>query len=606
MDSKSIRKTFFDFFQKQEHVLVPSSSLVPENDPSVLLTTAGMQQFKPYFLGDRDVEKDFKARRLASIQRCFRTSDIDLVSDSTHLTFFQMLGNFSFGDYSKDGAIRMAWECLTKRLKVDKQRLSVTVFAGDDHAVKDFEAIKLWQAFLPIDRIHAFGRSENWWGPPGKTGPCGPCSEIHVDLTRTPCERGDQCIPNCPCNRFIEIWNLVFMEFFQSEDGTLKPLPAKNIDTGMGLERISAVLQDKQTVFDTDLFTPITTSIESAEAVDVHSTEDERQRRLRIIADHLRGAVFLVADGVRFLNKEQGYILRRIFRRALDQFKYPLTSYPPVIDAVIASYEEAYPYLHGQRHVIHEVLRGEAESYNTLVAASLKRAHALLRKNRMEKNGVAESLIMTPEEAFELYSTHGISLDRLTREGFIFNTTAVLKLIEDHRKKSRAGVKEKFGGHGLGYSLDVQGLQQSDRERITRLHTATHLLHQALRSVLGKHVKQSGSDINQERLRFDFTHPAKLTKDDLDRVEKLVNDRIRDALPVQCQEMRLNDALSSGALSFFHERYPESVKVYSIGTFSKEICGGPHVENTGVLGHFRILSERSSAAGIRRIKATLG
>lgn len=602
MTTSAIRKKFIAFFEKQNHQLIPSASLVPDNDPSVLFTTAGMQQFKQYFLGQREPQAGLGARRAVSIQRCFRTSDIDQVGDASHHTFFEMFGNFSFGDYSKDDAIRFAWECLTKTYRLQPNRLWATVFGGDDRSVKDFESVKLWQRHLPNERIHELGRKDNWWGPPGSSGPCGPCTEIHVDLRGQACDRGQLCQPGCACGRFLEIWNLVFMEFFQSEDGQFQPLPQKNVDTGMGLERLASLLQKKPSAYETDLFANVIKVIEAEPGFGDRDESSERQRRIRIIADHLRGAVFLIADGVRFLNKEQGYILRRVFRRALDQFVHPLTSYRSVVEAIIDQYADWHPQLTAERKTIFSVLEAEAQSYDQTVKQSLQRAAGLRRKTSVDGD---DSMALTPEAAFELYATHGLSLDRLRREGFRFDETAVQKRLTDHREKSRAGATGKFGGHGLGYALDASGYSEDDVERVTRLHTATHLLHQSLRAVLGDHVRQNGSDITPERLRFDFSHPEKMSVDQRQAVEDLVNEQIKNKLPVTRTLMKLDQALQSGALSFFREKYPPEVTVYAVGDFSREICGGPHVQNSGEIGHFRIISEKSSAAGIRRIKAVV-
>lgn len=605
MNANAIRKKFIEYFIKQEHVLVASCSLVPPNDPSVLFTTAGMQQFKSYFLGEKTVDQDFKSRRLTSVQRCFRTSDIDSVGDETHCTFFEMLGNFSIGDYSKDGAIRMAWECLSKTFRIPKQRLWVTIFSGDERSTKDFEAFKLWSSFVPAGRISEFGRSDNWWGPPGTSGPCGPCSEIHYDRTGKQCERGVSCKPNCPCGRFVEIWNLVFMEYYQNEKRQLSELPTKNIDTGMGLERLIVVIQNVGSVYETDLFTPLVSAVLEETGFGKGDTELDRIRRARIAADHLKGATFLISDGIRFSNKDRGYILRRIFRRALDQFSYPIASYPKVIDAVINTYKDVYPELLDNRDDILSACAEEALNFTTHVNKTIKRIsreHAAADRGPIDGS---DSRTLTPGQAFTLYSTHGTPLDRLRREGYSFDEQAVNNLIVDHKKKSRAGVTGKFGGHGLGYTLDSSRFRSDDAERITRLHTATHLLHQSLRAVLGDHVQQNGSDITTKRLRFDFTHPTKLTKEEIEKIENLINEQIAKDLPVSAQEMDLNQALASGALSFFKERYPSRVKVYKIGDFSKEICGGPHVHHTGVVGHVKILSEKSSAAGVRRIKAAV-
>lgn len=606
MDAKTVRRKFVGYFEKQEHVLVPSSSLIPSNDPSVLFTTAGMQQFKQYFLGEKDPEQDFGSRRLASVQRCFRTSDIDSVGDSTHCTFFEMLGNFSIGDYSKEGAVRMAWECLTKNFRIPKQRLWATVFAGDDRSMKDFEAHKLWGAYLPETRIAEFGRSDNWWGPPGASGPCGPCSEIHFDHTGVACERGDACRPNCPCGRFIELWNLVFMEYYQNDAGQFSELPKKNVDTGMGLERLAVAVQHVDSIFDTDLFTDITRAILQEKGFGKGDAEQDRARKLRIVADHIKGTVFLLADGVRFSNKDQGYVLRRIFRRALDQFSYPSASYPAVVNAVIDAYRDAYPMLHERREAILAACAEECEHFTARVNTTIRKVlHERTHAPDSREKPANGTRTLSPEQAFTLFTTHGTPLDRLKREGFTFDEDAVRVLIEAHKKKSRAGVVGKFGGHGLGYLLDASQFKKEDVERITKLHTATHLLHQALRAVLGAHVQQSGSDITPERLRFDFTHPEKLTRDEIEKVEHLVNAQIDADLSVTAQEMDLPQALASGALSFFKEKYPPRVTVYRIGDFSKEICGGPHVTHSGAVGRFKIISEKSSAAGIRRIKATV-
>lgn len=604
MKTPDIRRRFLDYFAKHRHRIVPSSSLIPNNDPSVLLTTAGMQQFKPYFLGQADPTKEFGSRRLTSVQRCFRTSDIDTVGDATHLTFFEMLGNFSIGDYSKAEAIELAWECLTKTFKLPKSKLWATVFGGDQAALKDIEAIKLWQAFLPTERLSDFGRGDNWWGPPGTAGPCGPSSEIHFELRPEACERGVHCRPNCPCGRFLEIWNLVFMEYLQNEAGQLTDLPAKNVDTGMGLERLAMILQAEPTVFETDLFSPIIEAAVKSGATVLGESETERTKRFRILADHLKAAVFLVADGVRFSNKDQGYVVRRVFRRALDQLTYPLAAYPAMTAAVIDVYAGTYPGLSEQRQTIDQVLRLEAESFLQQVETTLQRVTT--RRRLDQAVAQPQKRTLTADEAFTLYATHGTSLERLRRKGFEFDQAAVRKKIEAHKRVSRAGAAAKFGGHGLGgYALDASRLKPEEIRQVTRLHTATHLLHQALRKVLGSHVRQQGSDINPERLRFDFAHPTKLSTEQIRQVEDLVNQQIQRDLPVTWQEVALEQALQSGALSFFRERYPARVKVYTVGDFSKEICGGPHVEHTAQIGRVTIASEKSSSAGIRRIKAVV-
>ncbi|MBI4090232.1 MAG: alanine--tRNA ligase [Candidatus Kerfeldbacteria bacterium] len=603
MTAANIRKKFVAFFSDRQHQVVPSASLIPGNDPSVLLTTAGMQQFKPYLLGQADPLSAFGNRRLTSVQRCFRTSDIDSVGDATHLTFFEMLGNFSIGDYSKQGAIDLAWECLTKTFKLPKHKLWATVFSGDQAAGKDIQAIKLWQRHLPDQRISDFGRSDNWWGPPGTTGPCGPSSEIHYQRRDEACERGQHCRPNCACGRFVEIWNLVFMEYFQDEAGRCTELPTKNVDTGMGLERLAMVLQKVPTVFETDLFAPILDAAAAAGASPAEESDIERARRLRIVADHLKGAVFLLVDGVRFSNKDQGYVLRRVFRRALDQLPYPLAAYPPIVAAVVAVYAETYPFVQQQRQAINQEMQREAEGFVHLIETTMQRVTSGRHRDAVDQPMKRR---LTADQVFQLRATHGISLERLRREGFEFDLAAVQKKIQEHRAISRAGAVAKFGGHGLGgYALDASKLSPEQAAQVTRLHTATHLLHQALRTVLGAHVRQQGSDINSERLRFDFSHPTMLSSEQIRQVEDLVNQQIQRDLRVSWKEVPLSEALESGALSFFRERYPDRVRVYSVGDFSKEICGGPHVEHTLEIGQFSITSEKSSAAGTRRIKAVV-
>ncbi|RJO59172.1 alanine--tRNA ligase [Candidatus Parcubacteria bacterium] len=610
MKLAEIRKKFLKFFASKKHALIASSTLVPLNDPTVLLTTAGMQQFKPYFLGERDPIKDLRSRRLASVQKCFRTSDINEVGDLTHLTFFEMLGNFSVGDYFKKEGIAYAWEFLTKTLKVPTQRLWATFFKGSPAGKKnkfsaDQEAFEHWQKYLPKNKIAGFGPEENFWGPPGKTGPCGPCTEIHYDLTQTPCEKADACLPNCECGRFVEIWNLVFMEYFKSTSGEYSELPHKNIDTGMGLERLAMILQAKASVFQTEAFTKIIQKIETDPRFGLTGNSLEDSRRLRIASDHFKGAVFLRADEVRFSNKEQGYILRRIFRRACDQYLHPGMDLSRPVRAVVREYQEVYPDLANKQAEILADFQKEYLAYEKVRNLNLQ---VLLKQLPPEgilsqiasPEGVSK-IHITGKAAFQLFSTYGASIDQLKQKGFEFAEAEFELEMEKHRTVSRAGAESKFGGHGLNSAA----LSDVEREKITRLHTATHLLQQALRDVLGETVKQEGSDINPERLRFDFRFAEKLTPEQIAEVEEIVNEKIDGDLPVTFQEMPYADAIKSGALAFFKEKYPDPVKVYSVGDYSKELCGGPHVERTGQIGEFKILSEKSVSAGIRRIKATV-
>lgn len=613
MTSHNVRQKFLAYFEKHGHTVVPSSSLVPDNDPSVLLTTAGMQQFKPFFLGEESVIERFGNTALTSCQKCFRTSDIDEVGDESHHTFFEMLGNFSVADvdgkkknYFKAETITLAWEFLTQEMKLDPAKLWITIFSGDSDVPADTDAQTLWQAYVPPERIHAFDRETNWWGPPGKTGACGPSSEIHVDRTGIACERGVQCLPNCSCGRFLELWNLVFTEYEKNSQGEFRKLKHAQIDTGMGLERLLAVLEDVPDNFDTDLFRPIMHAIDKGEFVDRNDTQAARRRR--IIADHVRGAVFLLADGVTFSNKEQGYILRRIVRRALDQCAVGKTDLEPVASAVVNHYHHVYPSLQEHEPAIITALHEEAAAYQHVLETEVAAVVAKVRRHRRDANtlpGVSETEL-TPQEAVQLYTTYGLSIERMKAEGFTFDDAAFQELLEAHKMTSRQGSEQKFGGHGLHGEFSVEGRSTDDIWNITRLHTATHILHQALRRVLGDDVHQAGSDITPERLRFDFNFARKLTPEEREAVEKTANKVVEQDLPVTFQAMTLPEALKTGALSFFREKYPDEVTVYSIGDFSKELCGGPHVQHTKQVGPIKILSEKSSAAGVRRLKAVVG
>lgn len=603
MIAQHIRDEFTKFFVQHKHKALSSSSLIPDNDPSVLLTTAGMQQFKPYFLGDQDPTKDFGTKRVTTIQKSFRTSDIDEVGDTSHLTFFEMLGNFSFGDYWKAEAIDLAWEFLTKNMKLPADKLWVTIFAGDDDVARDTEAEKAWLKHLPAARIVACGRQDNFWGPPGKSGSCGPSSEIHVQLVDRP--KGK---PNAS-NDFIEIWNLVFTEYNQDAHGKLKPLPQKNIDTGLGLERLAMVVQNKPHIFATDIYEPIMAEVMKLPGFGDAGQSDVNARRARIVADHIRAACFLLADGVRFSNKDQGYILRRVFRRAADQCMVVKFSFDQVVDAVVKNFGRAYPELVKEHANITQLLNGEIDQYRKVleldVAALVKKLRKDTGQSEVEPQAGESSLTLSADEAFTLFTTHGISLDRLERIGFSFDKVAVEERITGHQALSRAGATKKFGGHGLN-DPDLESKYTKDQIfAMTRLHTATHLLQAALRQVLGPAIKQSGSDIDPTRLRFDFSFDRKLTTEEKQKVEDLVNQKVKEDLQVSWKMMPFQEATDGGALAFFKEKYPDEVKVYSIGDFSKELCGGPHVEHTAQVGEFKITGEQSVGSGLRRIKAVV-
>ncbi|MCD6528381.1 alanine--tRNA ligase [bacterium] len=593
MTSIEVRKKFLDFFERKGHKIVPSSSLIPP-DPSVLLTTAGMQQFVPYLIGEKDVIEDFGTNHLASIQKCFRTPDIEEVGDDTHHTFFEMLGNWSIGEdpkkgYFKEGAIKLALEFFVDELGLDKNKFWITIFKGEKNIPRDEESLAIWQKYgIGRERIFEFGLEDNFWGPTANTGPCGPCSEIHYDRGEEfGCGKPD-CGPNCPrCNRFVELWNLVFMEYNKEKDGTYQKLSQRNVDTGIGLERLVAVLQNKSSAYETDLFLPIIKKIEEISGIKYES----RKKDFRIIADHIRGAVFLISDGVLPSNVEAGYILRRILRRGIrigKKLSLPKNFLIPLSQKTIDVYGEVYPELKSQQADILTVVQNEEEKFEKTLEIGVKEANRLLEKGDI-----------TGEEAFHIYESYGFPLEMIEemakekgRE--IINKNGFYQAQRRHQEISRAGVEKKFGGIGKGATYEA-----------TKLHTATHLLHAALREVLGKYVRQMGSDITPQRLRFDFTHPQKMTKEEIKKVEDLVNQKIKEDLEVKKTEMSYEEAIKSGALAFFKEKYPERVTVYSIGDFSKEICAGPHVQRTSELGHFKIIKEESSGAGIRRIKAIL-
>ncbi len=566
--SSEIRKRFLGFFAERGHAVVPSSSLIPD-DPSVLLTTAGMQQFKPYYTGEADPIRDFGSRNAASIQKSFRTSDIDEVGDETHDTFFEMLGNFSFGGYFKEEAIRLAYDFFRSiNLAIEY----VTVFEGDPAVPADTESERIWRGFGITD-IRKRGRADNFWGPTGGEGPCGPTTEIYV--------------------RDTEIWNIVFNEYHQRPGKSLGKLKQSGVDTGMGLERLAMVLQGKQNIFEIDLFLPLIALLPTGLP----------PRIQRIIADHMRASTFLLADGLRPSNKEAGYILRRLLRRVMVYEK--LYALPPhLLDSlaheVIHQYDAAYPELLREGETIRKEFAEEREKFSK----SMERGIAELEK----------AAAISAKTAFKLYETYGLPFEILKELGGErasgLNRAEFDAEFARHQEVSRAGQERKFGGHGL--LLDTGELKAGDEAElkiVTRLHTATHLLNAALHTVLGNGIEQRGSDITAERTRFDFLFPRKLTEEEIKKIEGLVKYAVEKDFPVTIQEMPLEEAKRSGALFFHKGHYPERVKVYIIGdgeeTFSRELCGGPHVSSTGAIGKFKITKEESSSAGVRRIRATV-
>ncbi|MFA5178533.1 MAG: alanine--tRNA ligase [Candidatus Paceibacterota bacterium] len=600
MTSNELRNKFLEFFKKRGHVIVPSSSLLP-TDPSVLFTTAGMQQFSLYLSGKKDVLADFNNRHLASSQKCFRTGDIEEIGDDTHHTFFEMLGNWSIGQdengYFKEGAIKYALEFLVDELGLDKSRFIITIFKGEGDIEKDEEASQIWQKYgIALEKIKKFSKEDNFWGPVSNVGPCGPCSEIHYDRGEEfGCGRLD-CGPSCEyCKRFVEIWNLVFMQYNKNEKGEYELLPQTNIDTGIGFERLVALLQGKKSAYETDIFSLIIEKIEQLSKKEY----EKNKKQFRIISDHARSASFLISEGVRPSNLGQGYILRRILRRAIRYGK--LLDLEPgflnsLTDLVVEKYQEIYPELLSNKENIKLIITEEEKKFEKTLQSGLKKIQELLELKSSQK--------LTSEEVFDLYQSYGFPIE-LTEEialekGFEIDKQGVEELLKKHQELSRAGAEKKFGG--VGKDAGEQG---------AKFHTATHLLHSALRKLLGEHVEQMGSDINMERLRFDFSHSQKLSAEEIKKIEDLVNEKIKQDLIIEKQEMPLDQALKSGALAFFKEKYPELVKVWTISNpetgevFSKEICAGPHAEKTGQLGCFKIIKEESSSAGVRRIKATL-
>jgi len=594
MTSDELRALYLDFFGRRGHSRIRGSSLFPENDSTVLFTTAGMHPLVPFLMG----ESHPAGRRLVDFQKCIRTGDIECVGDSTHLTFFEMLGNWSLGDYFKREAITWSWEFLTGRewLGFAPDLLSVTVFAGDGDIPPDDEAAAIWEGLgLPRDRIHFLGRQDNWWGPAGATGPCGPDTEMFVDTGRPPC--GPSCRPGCPCGKYFEIWNDVFMQYGRTRDGGYVPLEQRNVDTGMGVERTVAMMNGASSVFDIPVFRPLAGFLTQRAGAGVEA-DPALTRSLRIAADHVRTSTHILGDdhGVPPSNLDQGYVLRRLIRLSIRHARKMGIEGSFLEDAarvVIDTESGVYPELARNRAFILEELAREESQFARTLQGGMREFERLLPNLARNPSGVIPGRI-----AFTLYDTYGFPVEftaELAAEnGMTVDMEGFAAAFEKHRDLSRAGMDRKFGG-GLADHSDM----------VTKLHTATHLLHQALRTVLGDHVEQRGSNITAERLRFDFSHPDRLTDDELARVEALVNEAIARDLPVECSEMPVEEAEALGAMGLFRDRYGERVKVYTIGDFSMEICGGPHVERTGVLGRFRIQSEKSSSAGIRRIRAVL-
>ncbi|GHV83812.1 alanine--tRNA ligase [Spirochaetia bacterium] len=594
MTANELRAKYIEFFKSKEHEQIQGKSLLPENDPTVLFTTAGMHPLVPYLLG-----ADHPAgKRLVNFQKCIRTGDIESVGDFSHLTFFEMLGNWSLGDYFKEGAIRMSYEFLTSKkwLGIPHNSLGVTVFAGEEGIPRDDESAAVWRSLgFSDDRIAYRPREDNWWGPAGTTGPCGPDSEMFIDMGKEPC--GPKCEPGCGCGKWLEIWNDVFMQYNKDADGNYIPLARKCVDTGMGVERTVTILTGKKSVYDTEIFAPIIAAIGKASGY-TYGTDPEKDKSARIIADHIRSSTFILGDpkGVSPSNVGAGYVLRRLIRRAVRHGRKLgiegifLTA---IAQVVIDEFGGPYPELIENKEFTLAELQNEEEKFLETLQKGEKEFEKLLPNLLRDPKK-----IMSGRLAFKLYDTYGYPIE-LTEEvakesGLSVNRAEFDEAFKKHQELSRAGGDQVFKG-GL-----------SDHSEITtKYHTATHLLQKALQMVLGDYIAQKGSNITHERMRFDFSHPSPMTKEQIERVESIVNEQIKRDHTVKMEIMDLEEAKKGGAMALFGEKYESQVKVYAIGDFSKEVCGGPHVEHTGTMGTFKIQKEQSSSSGIRRIRAVL-
>ncbi len=584
MKAIELRNKYIEFFRENGHKQIPGASLVPENDPTVLFTTAGMHPLVSYLLGNSHPE----GKRLTDYQKCIRTGDIDEVGDSCHLTFFEMMGNWSLGEYFKNESIEFSYRFLTEKLGIDPDRLSVTVFEGDEVAPRDETSAKRWEEMgIPKDRIHFSGKKTNWWGL-GDVGICGPDTEIFYDTLKPKCS--DNCSPLCNCGKYMEIWNNVFLQYNKTKEGVCETLAQKNVDTGLGLERVAMVLQGKESVFETELFVDIMNKIKEL------SGDNYTEKSARIIADHMRAALMIMVDNVLPSNVEQGYILRRIIRRLIRHMRKLNIDMDKIVDianSTIESSKNMYPEIFENKDRILDELVKEKNKFIVTLEKGEKEFNKYLEQAKADNVD-----IIPAEKVFRLYDTFGFPVE-ITEElanenGVKINVNEFNELFKKHQEISRQGSTAKFKG-GLA----------DNSEKVVEYHTATHLLHKALHIVLGEHALQSGSNITEERLRFDFKHPQKVTPEELAKVEEIVNQQIKSDLVVTCEEMTLDEAKESGATGLFENKYGDKVKVYTIGDFSKEICGGPHVERTGNMGRFKIKKEEASSAGVRRIKAVL-
>ncbi len=595
LTSETLRNLYLKFFESKGHKIIPSASLIPENDPTVLFTTAGMHPLVPYLLGEKHPE----GNRLCDVQKCVRTGDIDEVGDSSHCTFFEMLGNWSLGDYFKEQMIPWSFEFLTspEYLGIPVEDIAVTCFAGDKDCPKDEESAKLWQkcGILP-ENIYFLPKSGNWWGPAGTTGPCGPDTEMHIIRNHAEADKlGAYDFEKAPAGTFLEIWNDVFMQYNKTAEGAYEPLKQRNVDTGMGLERTLCILGGKNSVYETDIFENAIKKIEDLTGRK-YSEGGDVTRAFRVVLDHVRTATFMIGDvkGIVPSNNDQGYILRRIIRRAVRfgrNIGLPQGSLKEVAQTVIDKYASVYPELVKNCDRIRDELEKEENKFSKTLQQGIREFEKVVAS--LPVGGTIDGVT-----AFHLYDTYGFPVEitgEMAREkGLGVDVKGYDAAYSEHQAKSRAGSEQKFAC-GLA----------DHKEQTTNLHTATHLLHAALKKVCSPDIEQRGSNITEERLRFDFNFSRKLTPEEVAEVERLINEQISLNVPVVMKEMTLEEAKQDGFTGLFESKYGERVKTYSIGEFSKEICGGPHAESTGLLGTFKIAKQENVSAGVKRIKAVL-
>ena len=583
MKAIDIRNKYLNFFKNHGHKVIPSAPLIPENDPSVLFTTAGMQPLVPYLLGQKHPE----GTRLTDYQKCVRTNDIEEVGDNRHLTYFEMLGNWSLGDYFKEESIQMSFDFLTKELHIPVEKLLVTVFKGDEDCPRDEVAASCWKKAGILDgHIYYYGKDDNWWIA-GEEGPCGPDTEMFYDTGKPACS--SDCQPSCDCGKYVEIWNNVFMEYFKDKDGKYTKLSQKNVDTGLGLERMAMLLQGVETPFDTELFKPVMDKLKELQKVDIIESR-------RIVAEHLRSSMMIISDGGKPSNVDRGYVLRRLIRRAvrhMNKLQIDLNEISTLITIYVENLKEMYPDLEkNKENIISTIVEEKDKFVKTLTHGEKEFMKAMNNNKSQGKNKIDGNIV------FKLYDTYGfppeVTKELAEENGLIVDMKEFEELFKAHQEKSRLGSEQKFKG-GLAGNGEIE----------TKYHTATHLLNAALKLVVGPDTHQRGSNITEERMRFDFNCDHKLTDEEKQKVEEIVNGWIKEDLPVTVEKMSKEEAIKSGAECMFIEKYPDIVTVYTIGNISKELCGGPHVKHTAEIGTFEIKKEEASSAGIRRIKAVI-